>query len=60
MHDIGYFHRKYRRSRVVLLHEDGVNVPANLAGIVFVPYPKGLVSAAFGVLARELRALYRR
>jgi hypothetical protein len=42
-----------------LLHEEGVNVPANLAGIVYVPYPKGLVSAAFGVMARELKAIYR-
>ncbi len=60
MHEIGYFHGKYGRSHVVLLHEDGVNVPANLAGIVYVPYPKGYASAAFGVMARELKAIYDR
>lgn len=58
MHEIGYFHGKYGRRRVVLLHEEGVSVPTNLSGIVYIPFPKGMVSAAFGVLARELKAIY--
>lgn len=60
MHEIGYFQGRYGRSKVVLLHEEGVNVPSNLAGIVYVPYPKAAVSAGFGVLGRELRAIYKR
>jgi predicted nucleotide-binding protein len=58
MHEIGYFHAAYGRSRVVLLHEDGVSVPTNLAGIVYSAYPKGLVKATFGELGRELHAIY--
>ncbi|CAN7388557.1 nucleotide-binding protein [Variovorax sp. LjRoot84] len=58
MHEIGYFQGRYGRRCVILLHEEGVNVPTNLAGIVYVPYPKETVSAAFGVLDRELKALY--
>ena len=58
MHEIGYFQAKYSRQRVVLLHEEGVSVPTNLAGIVYVPYPSGTVGATFGVLDRELKAIY--
>lgn len=58
LHEIGYFHGRYGRSRVILLHEVGVSVPSNLSGIVYVGFPKGLVSAAEGALARELRAIY--
>lgn len=58
MHEIGFFQGKYGRSKVVLLHEDGVSVPTNLSGVVYIPYPKGTVSAGFYVLGRELKALY--
>ncbi|KUZ32984.1 TIR domain-containing protein [Burkholderia territorii] len=59
MHEIGFFHGKYGRSRVILLHEDGVSVPTNLAGIVYVPYPKGYVHATYSALDRELLSIYR-
>ena len=60
MHEIGYFQASYGRSKVILLHEDSVSVPTNLAGIVYVPYPKDSVDAAFAVMARELKAMYGR
>ena len=59
MHEIGYFQAAYSRARVVLLHEDGVNIPTNLAGVVYIPFPKRLVSASFGTLSRELKAMYK-
>ena len=59
MHEIGYFHGLYGRAKVVLLHEEGVNTPTNLAGIAYVPFPKATIEAAFHVLQRELRAVYR-
>lgn len=59
MHELGFFHGRYGRDRVVLLHEDGVSIPSNLGGIVYVPYPKGSVDAGLHVLQRELRAIYR-
>jgi len=59
MHEIGYFHGRYGRRNVVLLHEEAVNTPTNLAGIAYVPFPKGAVEAGFHVLQRELSALYK-
>ena len=58
MHEIGYFHGRYGRKSVVLLHEEDVHTPTNLAGIAYVPFPKGRVEAGFHVLQRELKALY--
>lgn len=58
MHEIGYFHGRYGRRNVVLLHEDGVHTPTNLAGIAYVPFPKSLIEAGFHVLQRELKVLY--
>lgn len=59
MHEIGFFQAKYGRSGVCLLHEDGVSVPTNLSGVVYIPHPKGNVSAGFHVLARELKAILK-
>lgn len=58
MHEIGYFQGRFGPHRVCLLHEEGVSIPSNLFGLVYVPFPKGLVSAAFATLTRELRAAY--
>lgn len=54
MHEIGFFQGRYGRNLVVLLHEDGVNIPTNLAGVAYVPFPKGSIEAGFHVLQREL------
>lgn len=58
MHEIGFFQGRFGRKAVVLLHEEGVNIPSNLAGLVYVPFPKGRIEAGFHVLQRELKALY--
>ncbi len=60
MHEIGFFQGKYKLSGVCLLHEEGTNIPTNIAGVVYIPFPKGLVSASFGVLARELRTFFEK
>lgn len=59
MHEIGFFQGRYGLSRVCLLHEEGVSIPSNIHGLVYVPYPKGLVSAAFATLMRELSDSFR-
>ena len=59
MHELGLFQGLYGRDRVVLLHEEGVHVPSNLGGVVYVPYPKGNVDAGLHVLHRELKAIYK-
>lgn len=59
MHEIGFFQGKYGLPSVCLLHEEGVSVPTNIHGVVYVPFPKSLVSASFGVMSRELRAFFK-
>ena len=58
IHEIGFFQGRYGRDRVCLLHEEDVNVPSNLSGIVYCPFPKGRVEAALIDLQRELRAAF--
>lgn len=58
MHEIGFFQGKYGRRFVILLHEEGVNVPTNLSGVAYVPFPKGTIEASFHVLQRELKTIY--
>lgn len=59
MHEIGFFQGRYGRNAVVLLHEEGVNVPTNLSGVAYVPFPKSNIEAGFHVLQRELKAIYK-
>ncbi|MEJ0084500.1 MAG: nucleotide-binding protein [Pseudomonadota bacterium] len=59
MHEIGFFQGTYGRGAVVLLHEEGVNIPTNLSGVAYVPFPKGNIEAGFHVLQRELKAIYK-
>lgn len=56
MHEIGFFQGKYGLQNVTLLHEEGVNIPSNIHGLVYVPFPKDTVEATFGALQRELKA----
>ncbi|MFC0575362.1 TIR domain-containing protein [Paraburkholderia solisilvae] len=58
MHEIGYFQGKYGLARVVLLHEEGVNVPTNIQGLVYIPFPKEFIQAVQGPLMRELVVIY--
>lgn len=59
MHEIGFFQGKYGLQNVTLLHEEGVNIPSNIHGLVYIPFPKDTVEATFGVLTRELKAQLR-
>jgi predicted nucleotide-binding protein len=59
IHEIGYFQGKFGLSSICLLHEEGVNTPSNIHGLVYIPFPPGIVRASFSALARELRAAWR-
>lgn len=59
IHEIGFFQGKYGLNRIVLLHEEGVNIPSNIQGVVYTPFTKNMVSASFGLLVRELNAMYQ-
>lgn len=54
IHEIGYFQGRYGLHRVALLYEEGTNIPSNIHGLVYIPFPSGLISAAFSTLQREL------
>lgn len=58
MHEIGYFQGKFGRNFVILLHEEGVNIPTNLSGVAYAPFPKGYIEAGYQVLSRELSSIY--
>ena len=58
MHEIGFFQGRWSRRVVVLLHEEGVSIPTNLAGVAYIPFPQGHAEAGFHVLQRELKAIY--
>jgi hypothetical protein len=58
MHEIGFFQGKYGLANVCLLYEEGTNIPSNIHGLVYIPYPKGYVDATFGALRRELEAAF--
>ncbi len=58
MHEIGFFQGKFGLANVCLLHEEGVSIPSNIHGVVYIPFPKDLVIATFGLLTRELRAAF--
>ena len=59
LHEIGYLQAKFGLSAVCLLHEEGTSIPSNIHGLVYIPFPKNHVSAAFGPLTRELKSFYR-
>lgn len=58
LHEIGFFQGKFGLSAVCLLHEEGTNIPSNIHGLVYIPFPKECVEATFGALTRELINFY--
>ena len=56
MHEIGFFQGKFGLSNVCLLYEEGTNIPSNIHGLAYIPFPKDSIESTFGALSRELRA----
>lgn len=59
MHEIGFFQGKYGLEKVCLLYEEGVNIPSNIHGLVYIGFPKNIINATFGTLSRELRVYFK-
>lgn len=59
MHEIGFFQGKYGLQNVTLLYEEDTNIPSNIHGLVYIPFPKGYVHATFGALQREISAAFQ-
>jgi hypothetical protein len=59
IHEVGFFQGSYGPGRVCLLYEEGTNIPTNMQGLVYSAFPAGQVSACFGLLMRELAAMYK-
>lgn len=58
MHEIGLFQGKYGLQNICLLYEEGTNIPSNIHGLVYIPFPKNYVEATFGALNRELKTVF--
>jgi len=54
MHEIGYFQGRLGLNRVVLLREQGVSIPSNLGGIVYLSFSRGDIASTFKRLLQEL------
>lgn len=59
MHEIGFFQGKFGLENVCILYEEGTNIPSNIHGLVYVPFPKGYIDATFGALQREIKAVFK-
>ncbi len=57
MHEIGFFEGRYGLQNKILLHEEGVNIPSNIHGLVYISFPKDTVEATFGGIQRELKII---
>ena len=57
LHEVGFFQGKLGLEKVVVLHEEGVNIPSNIHGLVYIPFPKDTIEATFGALTRELKVV---
>jgi len=57
LHEIGFFQGKFGLNKIILLHEEGVNIPSNIHGLAYIPFPKNMVEATLGALIRELKVL---
>jgi len=58
LHEIGYVQSEFGLRAVCVLHEEGTNIPSNIHGLVYIPFPKDCVEATFGALTRELNTFY--
>ena len=59
MHEIGFFQGKYGLEKVCLLYEEGTNIPSNIHGLVYIPFPKNVMEATFGSLSKELKVYFK-
>lgn len=57
LHEIGFFQGKLGLGNIMLLHEEGVNIPSNIHGLVYITFPKDTIEATFGGLTRELKII---
>jgi hypothetical protein len=60
MHEIGFFQGKYGAHNVCLLYEEGTSIPTNIHGLVYSPFTKGMVDAAFALMRREIEAAFKK
>lgn len=49
---------KYVLKRIVLRHNEEVIILSNMDGVVYPPYPKGIIRMTFGLISLDLEVLY--
>jgi predicted nucleotide-binding protein len=55
VHEIGFFQGALGFERAIIVREDGCEEFSNIDGIVYIPFPKGHVSAAFQKIRETLQ-----
>jgi predicted nucleotide-binding protein len=59
IHEIGYFQACLGSDRVILVKENGVNIPSNILGRGYIPYSKGHIAEVDTRLRRELIEIFQ-
>ena len=57
MHEIGFFQGKYGLHNVIILHEEGVTIPSNISGLVYISFPRNTIEVTFVALHKELKIM---
>lgn len=52
VHEVGLFQGRYGFNRAIILLEEGCESFSNLDGLVYIPFPKDRISAAFEEIRR--------
>ncbi len=60
VHECGFFGAGLEAGRTIVLREEGVELPTNQAGEVYIPYPTGSIAAVFGTVVATIRQLVPR
>lgn len=59
MHELGFFQACLGSDRVILLKEQGVNIPSNILGRGYISYSRGHIAEADTQLRRELISIFQ-
>jgi hypothetical protein len=60
IHECGFFAAGLEAGRTIVVREEGVEIPTNQAGEVYIPYPTNSIATAFGTVVATIRQLVPR
>lgn len=57
IYELGYFHGRFGRARVIILYQKGVSIPSMLLGLGYKEFDKDHIEATFEKLRQEFESL---